>query len=1361
MIKHGRARRSVSFLNSAGDLLREYFVSVSDLHAAPPSEQVVTLTCADDDCDRAGGGAFLPPYADGGQLNELVYESLPGRGDATIVLRKGSLQDVDSWTIYKGGVRGTLSIPFARHGPGRVSNAPCSWNSSVAGRSLLTGNWDKDGWMRAQSQGRPSGMQFFGQGAVHTWKSSPTECQACLHVYVFNPGRVHECSIAASRPLSTARAPARTTGASVVRGTTAPGGSRAPHTPSPFGGQGARMASGGSPAQQTPSPSGGQGARMARTQAAGGVIDFIAGRMEDVVFGFVINSLHPDTLLPKGGCGGAMAFVRLHLTDTDSSFCSAKQCAALNLCRTGGKGCAHMQRLRAFHASQAASPEARVSPESHMSLDGFMGLMLADPCSMPPRCCSQAFCRMRAAAAPSAAGEVEEGVDEGAAIDGACDGTDGEDVRGGEQSEDDTFSTAPTNATEGLDEIDGLAYASEHAYGYRPARKDIEDMKVIRLRTLAATYNLDPQFKKARLVVDLVRLFHGEGGVEELDAKLREKARCTQDQKLAGKKRKRSGGAQRETKAKLGGMIARAPEPGIAERVQAFNDAVRSRWCAEGSMCDEHMRQQQKGAEFAQRLREALSSEEAPPVDEVDGNDPAPSAANADVDAAAGADSPVDEEARLRKLPLGTRMLFTPLDVDKILHSILISRLRHAEPVIRISPKLFIVHRHDEGDGQRAYKTPGGYSLVTVKVTRPGSGSAAAAVLVLHCTCTEFRNCASRMGGKSKLAAARTCTCCKMVVAANVLASDVGDVVAGASAWQLTVQATLQGVQNLDPALHRAHSAPPIEGESDNDDDDTPVTAHDPKVMERADLLQALVDAKPLPEEWPLGFHNSMIVAENQLESRILTSTSPELQCELQSEAEHTSDTVSVPREVFPETLSALPVHAPVCPRGCTTACQEPLPLKIACHSQRPSGATARTAWVFIGRVVRLQVLKVYSCDGCRRKGQRYHFHPFGTEWTRRTGLFNVADAWFFSVLLLDKVSKKLRYEHVPPWRGCASVLQETWAWMVVAANDKYKPHLPPSFEQARRRMFDAWKAYELACKECNGKAWSVCPLCGIGVAKGGSDGCIKVNVALGREDAQKLVEYETTGGELWTQERVFTWCRTHLLQGTLWGNRTQTPPLPVLRMPPMFHNMDYASEVTLPCVHHSKRAQPTPSAHCPLRGAPRRKSGATKAHPPDPQVLHNSEVKKVVRNPAAALDDSQFLPRPDEGGTTESAQGAHGTSADSSSTAEKDISVTVTDSNAGKRKLTLSTKTMEPLADLVFNGLDIAREIRSASGTAGASNLDDILVKCGVNDETLRLLNSSEANKKAFLLAIEEAYHAGESECHLFVQAHLSPLRT
>ena len=107
----------------------------------------------------------------------------------------------------------------------------------------------------------------------------------------------------------------------------------------------------------------------------------------------------------------------------------------------------------------------------------------------------------------------------------------------GAQRDADTCSTAATEVVNELDEHDGLTGASEHAYGYRPPCKEIMSMKVPRLRALAATYNLDPQYRKPRLMVDLVRLFHGDEGLAELGQKICQQAKA--DQKLKGKKRKR------------------------------------------------------------------------------------------------------------------------------------------------------------------------------------------------------------------------------------------------------------------------------------------------------------------------------------------------------------------------------------------------------------------------------------------------------------------------------------------------------------------------------------------------------------------------------------------------------------------------------------------------------------------------------------------------------------------------------------------------------------------------------------------------------------------------------------------------------
>ena len=134
----------------------------------------------------------------------------------------------------------------------------------------------------------------------------------------------------------------------------------------------------------------------------------------------------------------------------------------------------------------------------------------------------------------------------------------------------------------------------------------------------------------------------------------------------------------------------------------------------------------------------------------------------------------VGEEFRYTKLHL------TPTQADDFLYSITLARNRGAAPVVPIAHDHYAVLR-TEAD-ECSYSCPGGYSLVKAALRqdpiRPGG-----TILSFHCTCSEYRSCRAGMGGKSKKGSKRFCTCCLMVVAANVLDAPLERIKQGDSAW--------------------------------------------------------------------------------------------------------------------------------------------------------------------------------------------------------------------------------------------------------------------------------------------------------------------------------------------------------------------------------------------------------------------------------------------------------------------------------------------------------------------------------------------------------------------------------------------------
>ena len=954
----------------------------------------------DQELGRVGAEARLPMHAQGGTLEELCYIGTSAK--LTFV----ESNRLASKTAYEGYVRGSATTPFARHGSGRMVGSPFHGprSSQDVQRKVLTGLWSDDKWQWLPSSSPSPTFKWKEtlHGAVQefTFKSPIDECPDCLSVH--KRGYEHRCD--QNKCLHTG-----------------------PHRRArPSGDDDASTRTTGDDDAGTPS------------QKGSSATDFIVGTSSSKVYGFIRQAISNEDLHPTGGCKGAYALVCWDRNSLVTSLCSAPRCKQADECRTKDV-CPHMQRLQAaVKRNTDVSNTIHIPSDGQLSLDGFIGLVVADPSAMPPRCCDRPCCVSKRANLSPAEGGGGEGGDGGEGDEGEVgDGVEGEGADDGTEDdplvyvgEDDTdgASTVATEEAQGEDVVDDELNEMKHAYGYRPKVTEILRMRVIRLRLLCATHNLPTNFKKERLQVSLTRHFHGAGGVEDLPQHIVSKSKGA-EQKLrtrkAGSRHGRSGNT-----AKIGGLVGSAPDPGIADRLRAFNESIRARWCKRGSMCAEHARQLELGTDFAKKLREFASQD-------------AEAAATLDVELqedlqqdapAASSDDPLNdvESSRLRQLPLGTRMLFTPLDVDKILYSILISRGRNAAPVIRLTNKLYAVQRHESGDGSESSSSPGGYSLVTVNVHAAGGG-ATGAVLQLGCTCSEFRRCKAKMGGKSKYFSARTCICCKMVVAAGVLCSSLADICAGKSAWQLAIQ-QLEGGEELLKAV--------------GDDDEAPEevdAASGTDSSERDRELEEIL-AESLRERLPQNL-------DDQLRRRLKMATCA-IECAAFSDVGLQSFG-SAFGSAFPSTLSALPVDEPVCARGCIKANQEPLPLHLLSRPGSTSGGP-RSAWVFIGQVIRRQLVLQYSCPGCKERKERHVHRPQGRNWTLETGLFNVCDSWFFSVLLLEKVTARLRDEYTPAWTACRSVLAESYEFMRDAANDGSGrvPPLPKSFEMVRNASF-------------------------------------------------------------------------------------------------------------------------------------------------------------------------------------------------------------------------------------------------------------------------------------------------------------------
>ena len=131
-----------------------------------------------------------------------------------------------------------------------------------------------------------------------------------------------------------------------------------------------------------------------------------------------------------------------------------------------------------------------------------------------------------------------------------------------------------------------------------------------------------------------------------------------------------------------------------------------------------------------------------------------------------------------------TRLYLTPTQAEDFLYAITLAKDNATQPVIPIAKNLYAVLRTQPDEC--SYSCPGGYSLVKAELRadplRPEEGGT---ILSLGCTCSEYRSCRSGMGGRSKKGSKKFCTCCLMVVAANVLDAPLELLRQGDSAWLL------------------------------------------------------------------------------------------------------------------------------------------------------------------------------------------------------------------------------------------------------------------------------------------------------------------------------------------------------------------------------------------------------------------------------------------------------------------------------------------------------------------------------------------------------------------------------------------------
>ena len=303
------------------------------------------------------------------------------------------------------------------------------------------------------------------------------------------------------------------------------------------------------------------------------------------------------------------------------------------------------------------------------------------------------------------------------------------------------------------------------------------------------------------------------------------------------------------------------------------------------------------------------------------------------------------------------------------------------------------------------------------------------------------------------------------------------------------------------------------------------------------------------------------------------------------------------------------PVHSKASPIGPRSAaigvCEdEVFPAKLCCDLQcshcvdatrqpyeaRPVSRKPHEAWVFVGSTVRRQPVIMCKCESPLHP-EDVVLRPAGVEWSTRTGLFNVGDRWFFSLLVLEDVTRDVHDLEVPVFSACQKRVQESFDFMRDASGVDVAL---PDLKTASDKMYDAWYAYECVLKECDFERYSICKFCGILPPKIGTDACAKVAMNLSHREAREQLDFQRkTDQPLWTQDEVLDHCKKHLMACTTSGGTCMLEtPIPVFLVPPMFLHGIYAAEtvVNTECDKQTNKSdvgdashvgEPNPSTAC------------------------------------------------------------------------------------------------------------------------------------------------------------------------------------
>jgi hypothetical protein len=1096
-------------------------------------DRAISLRCLDQEGGRVGGGK-LPPRAAGGVLEDLTYHG----SNVYIVQHLASSED--GCVVYFGKVSGCRRAPFQRSGMGRT------YMTHRGRRAVLTGRWWQDAFQ--PGRGAACGYPLLCCEDQSVLIKNATECDICLGPYARQEAD-HRCVV---RSAARRSSPKRRAACS-VRPTSH-------HTLKP----------------------------TVHLLGFDGVL----------VSGLVRQNMDFSTNRHLGGGGGAFAYVALDVTDAGGSRCYAKRCRETIASRAHA-WCPHLHALREC-SSSAAGGQVLLPPGR--SLDGFLLLLGRDVAEMPARVCRAEGCSEGGDSLHKEGTTVEaqHGLDPTVEVgDGSSDEGDEPDEADDDR---DSVVTWPAGSLHNYvppvrdilcmssSELAALAhlhhlpsglgrvlmrhqlvehfhptevgqlsgYYSEAVPSKRPRKKSVQPHQSIKSATAFAVAHrtrrcvggsMCREFAQQKVLatdrLDALEVLHS--GSEELVDDTTGDAPCqpcsAEDDDGTGQCLPSSptddnaAGPSADLHCTDEGDAAPAPiTVDKCRRCKVSPCLVQDDRCV---ACDFRV----------QRTNPVRAAQKLPPAVGV-----------ASAVAAAGAstslgdsDTAPPEAANLRRgcsfnLPV---LALTPAMIDDFLYASALARGRRSTPVIPIASDLYAVLRWEHSEA--GYRSPGGYSLVSMKLQQvrcSGEGDDEQTHLHMHCTCSEFHNCRSGLGGRSRAAAARTCTCCLMVVAANALAAPDSHLLSTCSLWLLAARVPVSDTATWASALaEQGGGSGQPEGSNRT-------------ILDCTSNVDALLDGPKLPEQWEPVCRLSWKAASAGLEALART------------------DGVSAVglrplQAVFPRILRPLPIAAPTCP-CCIDSSGRPLPLQ---HHIRGNGQ----AWVFVGELILNEPSEVWACSAtmhreaelvcqppdrgwisrARRDGNGHDVLSMGTDWTRATALFNNGNAWFFSVLLLDEVTALIQ-DGLPGTSACRHVLMRSYRNM---ADLGVAQGSLPGVEVVTDKMWDAWFVYEVALKEVPYKRFCKCMKCGWLPAKTGSDGCAKVAMNLSHEAAGAQVDYtpQPEGEPLWSQERVMReclrWSTARCFAGA--GHKTVAgSPIPVDLVPPMFFSHEYASAV-------------------------------------------------------------------------------------------------------------------------------------------------------------------------------------------------------